>query len=233
MRHTTLAQWSNQQSIVHAVDARVKLVLLICFVVPLALVRFPTPFQLGICFFALIGTVLAARLPVVRIVRISLLSVPFVGVFAVIVYLTGDPQRAWAILAKSYLSALSVLVTTCSTPLPRLIAAAHYFHMPELLLEVTQVIYRYFFVISGQAHQMQTSFQARGGKPGMRALRASSGMIAVLFGRSYEKAVIVHQAMLGRGFTGRLPSPPFPRLQATEFVLVGAGLLFAVALHSI
>ena len=233
MRHTTFAQWSNQDSIVHAVDARVKLVLLICFVVSLALVRFPTLFQLGSCFLVLIATTIAARLPLLRIVRISLLSVPFVGVFAIIVYLSGDPRRAWAILAKSYLSALSVLVATCSTPLPRLIAAGHYFRMPALLLEVTQVIYRYFFVISGQAHQMQTSFHARGGKPGLRALRASSGMIAVLFGRSYEKAVIVHQAMLGRGFMGRLPSPPFPRLEAADFALLGAGLLFAVALHSI
>lgn len=210
-----------------------KLVLLICFVVSLALVRFPTPFQLGICFFVLIAAIAAARLPLHRIVRISLLSVPFVGVFSIIVYLSGDPQRAWAILAKSYLSALSVLVATCSTPLPRLIGAGHFFRMPELLLEVTQVIYRYFFVISAQAHQMQTSFQARGGKTGLRALRASSGMIAVLFGRSYEKAVIVHQAMLGRGFTGRLPSPPFPKLESADFALLCAGLLFAFGLHSI
>jgi cobalt/nickel transport system permease protein len=233
LRHTTFAQWSNQDSIVHAADARVKLALLLCFVVSLALVRFPTPLQLGACLLVLIATIIAARLPLVSIIRISLFSVPFVGVFAIIVYLSGDGRRAWAILAKSYLSALSVLVTTSSTPLPRLIAAGHYFRMPALLLEVTQVIYRYFFVIGAQAHQMQTSFQSRGGKPGLRALRASSGMIAVLFGRSYEKAVIVHQAMLGRGFTGRLPSPALRPLGAVDFALLGAGLLLAFGLHSI
>ena len=233
MRHATFAYWGNQSSIVHSLDARVKLVLLGCFVISLALIPFPSPIQLGTCLLVLIATVLAARLPLASIVRISLFSVPIVGLFSIIVYLSGDTRRAWAILAKSYLSAFSVLAATSSTPLPRLIAAGHYFRMPELLLEVTQIIYRYFFVISGQAHQMQTAFRSRGGKPGWRALRASSGMVAVLFGRSYEKAVMVHQAMLGRGFAGRLPSPPFPRLSKVDLAVLMGGLLFAVSLHYI
>lgn len=231
MRHATFAQWSNQESIVHSLDARVKLALLGCFVISLALIPFPSPAQLAACFVCLLALIGVARLPIKQVVWMSLFSVPIVGLFAVIVYVSGDGRRAWAILTKSYLSAFSVLVVTSSTPLPKLIAAGHYFRMPELLLEVTQVIYRYFFVIGGQALQMQTAFHARGGRPGMRALRASSGMIAVLFGRSYEKAVMVHQAMLGRGFTGRLPSAPFPRLQTTDVAALAGGILFAVGLH--
>ena len=233
MRHATFAQWGTRDSIVHSLDARVKLVLLSAFVVSLALIPFPSYLQLGICLFVLLGIVFAARLPVTTIVRMSLFSVPFVGVFSIIVYLTGDGRRAWAILSKSYLSAFSVLVATSSTPLPRIMAAGHYFRMPELLLQVTQIIYRYFFVIGGQAQQMQTAFRSRGGRTGWRAARASSGMIAVLFGRSYEKAVMVHQAMLGRGFAGRLPSPPFRRLTKTDLAELLGGLLFAVALHFI
>lgn len=201
--------------------------------ISLALIPFPSLVQLCVCFVGLLATVGAARLPIHRILWISLFSVPIVGLFAIIVYASGDNQRAWAILAKSYLSAFSVLVATSSTPLPRLIAAGQYFRMPELLLEVTQVIYRYFFVIAGQARQMQTAFQSRGGRSGARALRASSGMIAVLFGRSYEKAVMVHKAMLGRGFTGRLPSAPFGPLSKADLAALAGGILFAIGLHSI
>lgn len=233
MRHTTFAQWSHQSSIVHSIDARVKLVLLGCFVVSLALISYPSPLQLAACFLLLFWAAAAARLPIVQIVRISLFSVPIVGLFAIIIYLSGDSRRACAILAKSYLSAFSVLITTSSTPLPQLIAAGRYFRMPALLLEVTQIIYRYFFVISGQAHQMQTAFRSRGGRPGRRALEASSGMIAVLFGKSYAKAVMVHQSMLGRGFSGELPSAPFPKPTKLDFAVLLGILTFAFVLHLI
>lgn len=233
MRHATFAQWSSGDSFVHALDPRVKLVSLACFVVALALVPHPSPIQLGACLLLLLIVVFLARLPAFRIFQISLFSVPFVGFFAVVLYLSGDAQRAWAVLAKSYLSAFSVLVVTASTPLARLVAAGHYFRMPELLLQVTQLIYRYFFVVSRQAHGMQTAFRSRAGRPGIRALHASSGMIAVLFGRSYNKAAMVHQAMLGRCFSGKFPAPSFSGLRVPDFAVMAGSVLFAWGLHLI
>jgi cobalt/nickel transport system permease protein len=181
----------------------------------------------------LLTVVRLAQLPALRIFQLSLFSVPFVGFFALILYFSGDAPRAWAVLAKSYLSAFSVLVITASTPLARLVAAGHYFRMPELLLQVTQLIYRYFFVVNRQAHGMQTAFRSRAGRPGMRALRASSGMVAVLFGRSYNKAAMVHQAMLGRCFTGEFPAPSFSGLRLSDFMVLAGSFLFAWGLHLI
>jgi cobalt/nickel transport system permease protein len=173
----------------------------------------------------------AARLPIFRVFRASLLVIPFVGLFSLIVYLSGDVHRAWFILGKSYLSALSVLVCISATPMAQLLRAAQFFRIPGLLLEVTQMIYRYLFVLSAQAHAMQTAFRSRGGRSGTRALRASSAMIAVLFTKSYAKATMIHQAMLGRGFTGSLPGSEFRSLRIQELAIVSAGLVVAIALH--
>ena len=233
MRHVTAASWSNQDSFVHRLDARVKLILLLALVLSLALLRALSLLQFACCLAFLAWAAWTAGLPVVRLFRLSLIVVPFVGLFSLIVYLTGDGLRAWLILGKSYLSALAVLVCVSATPMPQLLQAAQFFHVPTLLLEVTQVVYRYLFVLGAQARAMQTAFRSRAGRPGRRAIQASSGMIAVLFSKSYLKAGMVHHAMLCRGSTGALPGREFPRLKFPELAILGAGLLLTAALHFI
>lgn len=233
MRQATFAKWSNQASPVHRLDARLKLLLLIVFVISIALFRSLSAVQLGVSAAALLAVVSAAKLPAWRLLRASLFVLPFVGLFSLIVYVSGDTRRASLILVKSYLSALAVLVTISSTPLPQLLAAARFFRLPALLVEVTQLIYRYLFVLSGEAQAMRTAFRARGGQPGLRAVQASSGMIAVLFSRSYEKAAVVHNAMCARGFSGRLRTAEFPSVRLSQTIILLGGLVFAVALHFI
>jgi cobalt/nickel transport system permease protein len=233
LRHVSFAQLSNQTSVIHRIDARVKLFLLIAFVVSVALLRHLSLIQLAVSFLFLLSTGWAGRLPLLRVVRLSLLAVPLVGVFSLLVYLSGDGQRAWAILGKSYLSAFSVLIAVSTTPLAQLLSAARFFHVPALLVEVTGLIYRYLLVLNGEAQQMQVAFAARAGKPGLRAVQASSGMIAVLFSRSYAKAAMIHQAMCGRGFSGSLARQEFAPVRVPELGIAAGGLLLAVGLHFI
>lgn len=231
MRHASFALLSNQTSVIHRIDARVKLLLLMAFVVSVALLRHLSLVQLAVCFVFLICVARTAGLPMARVLRLSLLAVPFVGVFSLLVYLSGDGQRAWAILAKSYLSAFSVVVAVSTTPLPQLLSAARYFHVPGLLVEVTGLIYRYLFVLSSEAQQMQIAFAARAGTPGLRALQACSGMIAVLFTRSYGKAAMINQAMCGRAFSGILARQEFAAFGILDLGITAGGLLLAIALH--
>ncbi len=233
MRAAGFALSSKQDTYLHRLDARVKLVLLIAYVVSVALLRSPTIIQLLACFAASLGFALMAKLPVPRLLRASLFVVPFVGLFSFIVYLSGDRQRSLFLLGKSYLSALGVLVIIASTPLPRLLCAARFFRFPELLLDVTQLIYRYLFVLSSQTQAMRIAFLARGGRPGRRAVQASSGMVAVLFTRSYRKAAAIHQAMLARGFSGVFSSCDFPSITYREAFILIAGVALTVAVHFI
>ncbi|MBV8896636.1 MAG: hypothetical protein JO051_09000 [Acidobacteriaceae bacterium] len=205
--------------------------LLLGFLISLALVRNASAAQLSIYFIYLVLVFRAAKLPVLRMLWISLIVVPFVGLFALVIYLSGDVRRALLILTKSYLSALAVMACVSSTPLPRLVQAARSLYMPAFLVEVTQLIYRYLFVLGGEIQMMRIAFSARAGRPGRRAFQSASGMVAVLFGRAYGKATAVHSAMLSRAFTGTLnashPSAP----SMSEFVALIAGLSLVVAVH--
>lgn len=231
MRHTSIASWGNQNTFIHRIDPRVKLILLLAFLISLALLRQPSLVRLGSCLIVLACIAVLARLPIIRILRLSLIGVLFVGLFSLMVYLAGDSRRAWYILAKSYLSALAVLITISTAPLPKLLCAARFFHIPSFLLEVTQLIYRYLFVLRSEAARMQLAFSARAGKPGLRALQASSGMIAVLFGRSHQRAAMINQTMWARGFSGSIAPCDFAALTSSDVFTLATGLALAIALQ--
>jgi cobalt/nickel transport system permease protein len=205
--------------------------LLLAFLVSLALLQNVSVLQLSVCLFYLLVALQAAKLPVTRILRISLVVIPFVGLFSLVIYLSGDLQRAARILAKSYLSALAVMVCIASTPLTQLAQAARSLYIPAFLVEVTQLVYRYLFVLTGEIQVMRIAFSGRGGRPGRRAFQSASGMVAVLFGRAFEKASMVHNAMLSRGFSGALAEPVERRLGIKDVLVLPAGLAVIVLVH--
>jgi cobalt/nickel transport system permease protein len=123
------------------------------------------------------------------------------------------------------------MVCIASTPLPQLAQAARSLYIPAFFVEVTQLIYRYLFVLSGEIQVMRIAFTGRGGRSGRRAFQSASGMIAVLFGRAFEKASMVHNAMLSRGFSGILAGRLRRSLCTNDFLALSAGLLAVVLVH--
>lgn len=228
MRHATFAHLSLGRSAVHTADARAKLVLLVASLVSLALVRTPSVIQLLVLWLSLVGIAFFARLPVLRVIRLSLLGVSFAGFFAFILYTTGDHQRAVTILEKSYLSAFLVLIAAATTTLPELSAAARFFRIPSLLTEVIELVHRYLFVLIGEVQSMRVAFNSRAGRPGRRAFQASSGMVAVLFARSLERSGRLFRSMCSRGFGGTLPSHRLPPMKRIDLVWTLAGFVLLV-----
>ncbi len=205
--------------------------LLLSFILSIALLRNPLLIQLMVAFAFLFAAALSCRLPLRRLAVRSLLIVPFIGPFSIILFASGDHQRAWAVLSKSYLSASAVLLLVATTPFSKLLSAARWLRIPGALVEITQLIHRYFFVLASQAAQMRTAFHSRNGSVGMRAFLASAGTVAILFGRAYNRAFFIHQAMLARGFNGTLPQESFAPLRWLDLMIVCLGITFTVVLH--
>jgi cobalt/nickel transport system permease protein len=218
---------------VHRLDPRVKLAWLLAFVASISLLRTPTMLQLAAGLILLLAIGIWGRLPVPNLLIRAALVLPVVGLFSLIVYLSGDHTRAWAILSKTYLSALAVLLVAATTPLASMLEAARWYRVPAMLVEVTQLLYRYLFVLSSHAQQLRIAFGSRGGQPGRESFQASAGIVAVLFSRTYERAILIHQAMLGRGFDGSLPTGKLGRIRPIDVMLIVAGIACAGAVHLI
>lgn len=217
---------------VHSRDPRVKILAVLFFLVMVATTPGIDPVRVaGYAVFLLLVTV-AARLPLGLLLLRAAVVLPFSGTFAVISTLAGDADRAVALLTKSYLSAFAVLLLVASTPLPRLFYALERLGTPRMLVLVVQFLYRYLFVISEQAQHMRLAAKSRGGdgRASRRSrFRAAAGALAVLFGRSYQRAEAIHRAMLARGFQGQIHPLEIPALQWADY----ASLAVAVAIPAI
>jgi len=192
VRHLLFDQWSRRSSLLHALDARVKLALLLSLLASISLA--PTRALLATTAILLVA-VRVSTLPLVELLKSAALVLPFSVTLATAVWLSGDATRAATLLAKSYSSACAVLLFVATTPLPAWTAALRSWHVPATLVSTIQLIYRYLFVIAEEAQTMAAAARARGGF----RFTAAAGAIGVLFARSWQRAEAVHRAMLARG----------------------------------
>lgn len=209
MHYIVLERLSRQQSYVHSIDGRFKLIALLILLLGIATTDpFSRAQALGYFLLLTVG-LYCAKLPVKWALLRAAAVLLFPAVFAAIVWWTQGAERAVTLLAKSYLSGLAVILLVASTPLPVLLQSATKLGVPDLIVSVTQFIYRYFFLIFDEAKRMWAAAHLRGA--GRRStsigerMTVASGVLAVLFARSMGKAESIHNSMICRGFTGRLP----------------------------
>jgi len=233
VRHVVLERWSRSDSILHRLDARAKLIVLLVYLVSLATLR--DVGSLGIAAFVIfpLAGLPASRLPIPALLARSMLVLPFTLTFAAISFVAGEPERASAMLVKSYFSALAVLLVVASTPTPALFHAASSLGAPQALVVVLQFLYRYMFVVAEQAARMWSAALCRGAKTSRRSRKqsmvAASGMLAALFAKSYQRAAAIHKSMLARGFTGRIPLIELPRWRRADVAFLGVGSIFLLS----
>jgi cobalt/nickel transport system permease protein len=233
-----LERWSRGESGLHRRDPRVKTLALVIFLVVLATAQRHLPLlAAGLLLFLGAGLVWA-RLPIFPALLRAAIVLYFTAIFAVVSWLSGDPGRAVALLMKTYLSALAVLLVVSTTRISLLLQGLEMARVPRFLLMIVQFLYRYLFVISEEAQHMRKAALSRGA--GMRGgiarrtrFHAAAGALAALFARSYGRAEEIHRAMLARGFTGEfrtLDSPHFHLADAVFLCLASLGpILLRVA----
>jgi len=225
LHHLVIDEWGRRDSLLHRRDARVKLVVLVAFLVWLGTAR-PISLEALAGYGTILGTAaLASRLPLAPLLMRSALVLPFAATFAALSWLAGDSERAIALLIKSSFSGLAVLLVVATTPMPVLLAAVESLGAPRMLVMVVQFLYRYLFVLSEKAQHMWMAAQCRGGL----RWEAAAGAMAVLFGSSQARAEGIHRAMLARGFAGHVALLHAEPVRSVEILLGALAIVLLVA----
>jgi cobalt/nickel transport system permease protein len=186
--------WSRGTSLLHRASPLAKLIATLVLLVVTA--TWPRAWTL---FLLALLLMLAGRLPVGSLAARAALVLPFTAVFAALTALAGDPARAVALLWRSTLSALWVVLLMATTPLDEVLASAQRLGAPRLVVEVMHFTWRYLGVIGQQAWRMRTAALARGAE---RSFDVSAASLAALFASSYVRAGRIHRAMAARGAGG-------------------------------
>lgn len=213
MRALRLDEWARQDSYLHRLDARGKVVAVLLFLVAVSTTPPGAPSAYvpvsGVLAFAL----WVSGLPVGELFLRAAVILPFPVFFGFVSWLeNGRAGFAASLVLRSYISALAVVLLMGVTPLPELLRGLRGLGVPAVLVMVLQSLVRYLQLIVDHGMRMRRAALCRDAGAMPRRNRQSlwrraSGALAVLFGRSYARAEGVHQAMLARGFKGDFISP--------------------------
>ena len=130
-----------------------------------------------------------------------------------------------SVFIKSWVSVTAAVLLTTTTPALALLAALRTLKLPEILVAVVMLMYRYLFVLVEEAQRMLRARAARsatlgsgsGGSLVWRA-RSAGGMAGSLFVRTLDRSERIYMAMLARGYDGEIRQQNTVPLRRTAVV---------------
>jgi len=110
-----------------------------------------------------------------------------------------------------------VLLLGFVTPAYNVFNALRWFGVPEGWVEIAVLVYRYSFTLLDQTGDVAEAQSTRLGYSSVRRSIASVGVLAgTVMTRSIDQALRTYEAMVLRGYRGRLPFGPFPALRRSD-----------------
>lgn len=143
-------------------------------------------------------------------------------------------RRAVTLFFQAMGAVCCLYALSSTTPMPQLIEVLRRCHVPELVIELMYLIYRYLFVLLEVQRQLTVAASARLGYCGVRRSVSTAGRISgTLLASSFRRSRACFDAMESRGYDGKLTflshMPPFRwahLLGAAVYVLALLGLIF-------
>ncbi|MBW4085455.1 cobalt ECF transporter T component CbiQ [Paenibacillus sp. S150] len=123
--------------------------------------------------------------------------------------------RAGELRAALLLARVSACLACCffmmlTTPFGELLQVLRRLRMPQIVLELMLIMYRFLFLLNDAAHGLLLARRLRGGRRGfMSKLRETAGMAASLFASTMHRYYGLSQGLMTRGFTGEILLPPY------------------------
>lgn len=247
-------------SLIHTLDARVKIVIAVLFI--LSNVLLPDgawPAFLLAWLMMIAGSHLSGlgagytfrrsyiALPFALIAVTTLFSIPgrplaagMLGPWYVVVSDAGL-LRFLSILVRSWLSVQMAILLVATTQFPDIMHALRHLRVPAVLVAIISFMYRYLFVLTDEAMRLLRAREARSARlPGVKGggallwrARVAGNMAGQLFLRSYERSERIYSAMLARGYSGNLLTLNPHQMTGTDWAAAIFALSALVALQLI
>jgi cobalt/nickel transport system permease protein len=240
--------YQDQNTLAHQLDPRVKVVIVVAFILSNALLPDGAWLAYGVMALFVLAAAQVAQLPFGFLFKRSLIVLPFLLAAVTIVFtlpgtavvsfsigpwtLTATDAgsvRFASILIRSWLSVMAAIWLTATTPFPDLMHALRHLHVPQVLVSIISFMYRYLFVMADEAGRLLRAREARSARlPGQQGsggslwwrAKVAGSMVGQLFLRSFERSDRVYNAMLARGYRGQLLTMnPHQMTQQDWFVL--------------
>lgn len=252
--------YQARNSSIHSLDARVKILLSIVFIVGNVLLPDGAWIGYGLTWLLILACARLAAVDIRYLLTRSLLFLPFVLAAATVIFtIPGEVlwttqifnwtvtitdqglMRFVSILLRSWLSVQIAILLVVTTQFPDLIHGLAHLKIPKILISVISFMYRYLFVLFDEVLRLLRARQSRSARvPGIKSggtiawrARTAGSMVGQLFIRSYERADRVYNAMLARGYRGELLTLNPHRMSERDWNYLLFGLICILSIQFI
>jgi len=260
MNVAVLDPYRDIASPIHRLDARLKVIGVLVFIVAVNL----TPLQgwaaFGIYAALLAGVIALARLSPGSVLGRSMLALPFVLMAAIGLPFVREGRalvalnmlgwqvsitdvgvlRFASVMANSWLSVSAAITLIYTTHCLDIMRALRSLGVPLVRSAIILLMYRYMFVLVEETQCMIRAREARSaeidahkaGRSVWWRAQVTGRMIGTLFLRTYERSERIYNAMLARGYTGEIRVLRQTALSPCEVAVggLGAAALLGVAI---
>ena len=224
-------QYHYHDSRIHNLDPRVKVVVVLAFILSNAILPDGSWLAFSLAWLLLLVANDLSDLGLGFTFKRSFVALPFAFVAVSAIFSpVGEPLAEWdlgfitliptdlglirffSILIRSWLSVQMAILLVTTTQFPDMIHAFEHLRVPRMLTTVIAFLYRYMFVLTDEVFRLLRAREARSaGFPGKKRggsvlwrARVTGSMAGQLFLRSYERSERIYNAMVSRGYAGHI-----------------------------
>lgn len=239
-------RFSTSAGVLQRIDPRVKLLCITAFILSAIVVR--TIFSLIVLLIVTFALCLLSRIPLGFFFKRTTVFIPiFAGIIALplpfitpgtslaIVGLNGltveitkeGVTRAVQFTLRVWVCIASMILMVLTTRFSKLMQTMANLRLPQVLVTMTTVTYRFIFLFINEAYRMALARESRivAGQRWREHVKSLGNMVATLFIRAHERGERVYLAMIARGYTGTIGSLGRTKCVRGDWVFAGASLL--------
>ncbi len=204
-----LDRYSRGQSICHRLPPLLKLLIAFAMVLVVTCVPITLGPLVGVVACGIFFAHSLARIPISYVARRLLIFWPPLLLMALSLPISQSGRAGWimslTIVVRGTLSFTAALWLVNVMPFDQLLATLRLLRVPDVLLAILALMYRFLFVLWDELDRMRTARKARLFRKVSlwSQWKQAAHMIGRLLIRSLDRADRVHHAMLARGWDGR------------------------------
>lgn len=177
-------------------------------------------FALALLLLAMFAS---ARIQISWVLLRLLPVLPFVVLGGVGVLLGGSKEMFLQVTVKMFLCVGAAVWLSWTTPFTQILDALRKLRLPPLLTTMLSFMFRYLFVLAGEALRMSRAYQSR--CPRKQTLKDAGNvgkLVGALMLRTYNRAERIYFAMLSRGFEGEFKTISVQKMNFADIILLTA-----------
>lgn len=210
----SLEQLSIKNTIIHNIHPLIKMIVTVVYIVCILSVRRYDLLRFSYFLFYLIITTALAELPLKIIIKRTMIALPFV-LFAGISNLIINRETAFFIgriaityglisfavlIIRTMFSVWALLILIATTRFSDLTKQLIRLHIPPLIVNLMEMIYRYIGVLAEEVSTMLVSYRLKNPSYKWPHIKHMGPFVGNLFLKSINKAERIYNAMKCRGY---------------------------------